>query len=98
MRASIRSAAPLRHSGLRRFEYANPDFDDSEWADISIGQAWENQGYVQYDEGAWYRTRIEVDAEKGRPVHLAFGGVDKDAYVYAQRPLGRVSITSGTHP
>ena len=68
---------PQRHR-----EYANPDFDDSEWADISIGQAWENQGYVQYDEGAWYRTRIEVDAEKGRPVHLAFGGVDKDAYVY----------------
>ena len=66
----------------RHHEYANPDFDDSEWADISIGQAWENQGYVQYDEGAWYRTRIEVDAEKGRPVHLAFGGVDKDAYVY----------------
>ena len=68
---------PQRHR-----EYANPDFDDSEWADISIGQAWENQGYAQYDEGAWYRTRIEVDAKKGRPVHLAFGGVDKDAYVY----------------
>jgi len=68
---------PQRHR-----EYADPDFDDSEWADISIGQAWESQGYAQYDEGAWYRTRIEVDAEKDRPVHLAFGGVDKDAYVY----------------
>ena len=68
---------PQRHR-----EYANPDFDDSEWADISIGQAWEDQGYAEYDEGAWYRTRIEVDAEKDRPVHLAFGGVDKDAYVY----------------
>ena len=68
---------PQRHR-----EYAKPDFDDSEWADISIGQAWENQGYAQYDEGAWYRTRIKVDAEKDRPVHLAFGGVDKDAYVY----------------
>ena len=68
---------PQRHR-----EYAKPDFDDSEWADISIGQAWENQGYAQYDEGAWYRARIKVDAEKDRPVHLAFGGVDKDAYVY----------------
>ena len=68
---------PQRHR-----EYAKPDFDDSEWADISIGQAWENQGYAQYDEGAWYRTRIKVDAEKDRPVHLAFGGVDKDAYVH----------------
>ena len=68
---------PQRHR-----EYANPDFDDSEWADISIGQAWEDQGYAEYDEGAWYRTRIEVNAEKDRPVHMAFGGVDKDAYVY----------------
>ena len=58
------------------------DFDDSHWAAINIGQAWEDQGYVGYDEGAWYRARIEVDAEEGRPVHLAFGGVDNNAYVY----------------
>ena len=58
------------------------DFDDSHWADIDIGQAWEDQGYAGYDEGAWYRTRIEVNAEEGRPVHLAFGGVDNEAYVY----------------
>ena len=58
------------------------DFDDSHWADIDIGQAWEDQGYVGYDEGAWYRAQIEVDAEEGRPVHLAFGGVDNNAYVY----------------
>ena len=58
------------------------DFDDSHWADIDIGQAWEDQGYSGYDEGAWYRAQIEVDAEEGRPVHLAFGGVDNDASVY----------------
>ena len=66
----------------RNREYADPDFDDSEWANIRIGQAWEDQGYPGYDEGAWYRARIKVDAEKDRPVHMAFGGVDKDAYVY----------------
>ena len=58
------------------------DLDDSHWADINIGQAWEDQGYVGYDEGAWYRARIEVNAEEGLPVHLAFGGVDNNAYVY----------------
>ena len=58
------------------------DLDDSHWAAIDIGQAWEDQGYVGYDEGAWYRARIEVNAEEGRPVHLAFGGVDNNAYVY----------------
>ena len=61
---------------------SNADFDDSDWATIDIGQAWEDQGYVGYDEGAWYRAQIEVSAEKGRPVHLAFGGVDNEAYVY----------------
>ena len=70
----------------RRRQYADPDYDDSQWTGISIGQAWEDQGYP-YDEGAWYRTRFMVDAEEGRPVHLAFGGVDKDAYVYVNGHL-----------
>ena len=63
-------------------EYASPGFDDSEWADISIGQAWEAQGYAGYNGGAWYRTQIKVDAKEGQPVHLAFGGVDQQATVY----------------
>lgn len=58
------------------------DFDDSDWDAINIGQAWEDQSYIGYDEGAWYRAQIEVDAEEDRPVHLAFGGVDNEAYVY----------------
>ena len=63
------------------------DFDDSDWDAINIGQAWEDQGYIGYDEGAWYRARIEVNAEEGRPVHLAFGGVDNEAYVYVNGTL-----------
>ena len=63
-------------------EYASPGFDDSEWANISIGQAWEAQGYAGYNGGAWYRTQIKVDAKEGQPVHLAFGGVDQQATVY----------------
>ena len=70
----------------RRRQYADPDYDDSQWTVVSIGQAWEDQGYL-YDEGAWYRTRFEVDAEEGRPVHLAFGGVDRDAYAYVNGHL-----------
>ena len=63
-------------------EYAVPGFDDSEWANVSIGQAWEAQGYAGYNGGAWYRTQIKVDAKEGQPVHLAFGGVDQHATVY----------------
>ena len=61
---------------------SHPDFNDSNWAEIDIGRAWEDQGYADYDEEAWYRAQIEVDAEEGRPVHLAFGGVDNNAFVY----------------
>ena len=63
-------------------EYAAPGFDDSAWADIKIGQAWEAQGYAGYNGGAWYRTQIKVDAKEGQPVHLALGGVDQHATVY----------------
>ena len=51
-------------------EYAAPGFDDSEWADISIGQAWEAQGYAGYNGGAWYRTQIKVDAKR-RPARAS---------------------------
>ena len=73
---------PEEYQGDQDPILSDADFDDSDWADIDIGQAWEDQGYEGYDEGAWYRARIEVDAEEGRPVHLAFGGVDNNAYVY----------------
>ena len=72
-----------RRLNLRRDrEYAAPGLDDSEWADIKIGQAWEAQGYAGYNGGAWYRTQIKVKAKEGQPVHLAFGGVDQHATVY----------------
>ena len=70
-------------------EYATPGFDDSEWADISIGQAWEAQGYAGYNGGAWYRTQIKVDAKEGQPVHLAFGGGGSARHCVCQWPLGR---------
>ena len=63
-------------------EYAAPGFDDSAWADIKIGRAWEAQGYAGYNGGAWYRAQIKMDAKEGQPVHLAFGGVDQQATVY----------------
>ena len=76
------SEHPQRHRA-----YAAPDFDDADWATIDIGQAWEDQGYEGYDKGAWYRARIKVDAKEGRPVLMAFGGIDKDAYVYVNGHL-----------
>ena len=67
----------------RRPGPSQPDFDDSRWPTIEIGRAWEDQGYAGYDRGAWYRAKVEVDAvDDSQPVYMAFGGVDKDAWVY----------------
>ena len=38
------SKSPQRHRS-----YATWDFDDSDWATINIGQAYEDQGYAGYD-------------------------------------------------
>ena len=64
--------APMAYTGL----------DDSDWADILIGKAWEDQGYPHYDRGAWYRSEIEIDAKDDLPVVMAFGGIDSKAWIY----------------
>ena len=68
-RLEVDGLYPQRHA------YAAPDFDDSEWATIDIGRAWEDQGYAGYDKGAWYRTTFTVAADSVRPVLMAFGGL-----------------------
>ena len=80
-RLDVDGLHPQRHA------YEARDFDDTDWAAISIGRAWEDQGYAGYDQGAWYRTTITVTADTVRPVLMAFGGVDKDAFVYVNGRL-----------
>ena len=80
-RLEVDGLYPQRHA------YADPDLDDSEWATIDIGRAWEDQGYAGYDKGAWYRTKFTMAADSVRPVLMAFGGVDKDAFLYVNGQL-----------
>ncbi|MCY4606149.1 MAG: tetratricopeptide repeat protein, partial [Gemmatimonadetes bacterium] len=40
----------------RFHEYAVADFDNSKWTDIEIGRPWADQGYADYEGGAWYRA------------------------------------------
>ena len=67
--------------------YARANYDDSNWSKIDIGLAWENQGYPDYDKGAWYRTSLKIDADPKKPVYMAFGGIDNDAWVYVNGKL-----------
>ena len=97
--------------GDERGWYA-PDFDDSDWDTIQIGEWWEPQGYI-YDGVAWYRLALEVPSEIGdRELLLAFGAVDEDTWVYvngrlvAERAFGgpgwnspfEVSVTDHIRP
>lgn len=56
-------------------EYAKADYDDSHWSDILIGQAWEDQGYENYDAGGWYR--LTPDPSTVEPGSWIPGGISK---------------------
>jgi hypothetical protein len=66
-----------------------PDFDDHAWPEIEIGKTWEEQGYPDYDGYAWYRVQWVIEREwlADGPLHLAFGAVDGEAWVYLNGQL-----------
>lgn len=58
------------------------DFDDSDWDDTEIEQAWQLLGY-DYIGTAWYRRVIKLPERlKPEKVELAFEGVDESAWVW----------------
>jgi cephalosporin-C deacetylase-like acetyl esterase len=74
-------------------EWAKPEFDDSSWASILTGNAWENEGYAGYDGFGWYRTRVKVpknqrkSAEEYGGFLLDLGKVDDVDEVYLNGEL-----------
>jgi alpha-galactosidase len=40
--------------------WASKNFNDSSWAPIEVGRAWESQGYDNYDGFAWYRLHTII--------------------------------------
>ncbi len=63
-----------------KLKYFSPDFDDASWADIRVGDCWENQGFPGYDGAGWYR--LNLDIPPGDNLHLYFGAADERAWVY----------------
>ena len=39
--------------------WADPDFDDSTWATVTLGQSFTEQGLDSYSGYAWYRLRLQ---------------------------------------
>jgi sialate O-acetylesterase len=56
--------------------WADPAFDDRRWSRISVPDAWEDQGYEDYNGYAWYRCRFRFDQDGSKATYLALGRID----------------------
>jgi DUF1680 family protein len=68
--------------------YSDPEYDDSGWKPLNVGDYWENQGYDRYDGIAWYRGAVVVpdtlrtSASIGEALVLCLGKIDDSDTVY----------------
>ncbi|HUZ04561.1 MAG TPA: beta galactosidase jelly roll domain-containing protein, partial [Acidobacteriaceae bacterium] len=64
--------------GLWRFhtgdnpQWANPNFDDSQWPLLRSNESWSTQGYPGYGGYAWYRFTVQVP-DGSKPYSLLLG-------------------------
>jgi phosphoserine phosphatase RsbU/P len=59
--------------------WASPDYNDSSWQPIQVGQSWESQGHRDYTGFAWYRRRLVLGAGNARDWTLAVYLPDVDS-------------------
>ena len=79
----------LRLKGLWKFsigdkiEWAEPDYDDSDWEEIWVPSHWENEGFYGYNGFAWYRKTFELNEDLDiNNVYLFLGYIDDVDEVY----------------
>jgi hypothetical protein len=59
------------------------NFDDSQWARVTVPSAWEDQGFPGYDGYAWYRVKFLVPTQwEGKTLFLRLGHIDDVDEVY----------------
>lgn len=76
-------------------QWANNNFDDSQWDNIYAPRSWEKQGYVGYDGYAWYRKNIVIpNTNYNQQLYLQLGNIDDVNQVYFNGQLiGELGIT-----
>lgn len=77
-------------------DWANVDYDDSEWDKIFVPSRWEEEGYPGYNGFAWYRLSFEIPKSfKNRTVFLELGYIDDvDEVFFNGEKIGQ----TGTFP
>jgi hypothetical protein len=69
-------------------EWASPVYNDDSWPMIDVPDAWENQGYPDYDGYAWYRKTFQLPSNLlGRQLYISLGKIDDYDYVYINGTL-----------
>ncbi len=74
--------------GLWRFhtgdnpQWANPNFDDSQWPLLRSDESWTKQGYPDYGGYAWYRFTIHV-SDSSKPLAVLLPVIYTGYQVYA---------------
>jgi sialate O-acetylesterase len=57
-------------------DWAEPDFDDSAWAQLLVPGQWQNEGWA-FNGAVWFRRTVEIPPEwVGRDLELYLGVVD----------------------
>lgn len=63
--------------------WSKPEFDDSEWVEISTFNSFDAQGFSGYAGVFWYRLSFKAPAfPRGKRVWLRIGALDDDGAVY----------------
>ncbi len=64
-------------------EWSDRDYNDSDWDEIEVPAAWEEQGYKLHDGYAWYRKKVTIPSDiPGGHLVLFLGKIDDDDEVY----------------
>lgn len=72
-------------------EWAQRDFDDSDWELVRAPGLWDSYGHADYDGFGWYRRWFTAPASMiARLAVVEIGGVDDDDWVYLNgQPVGQ---------
>lgn len=63
-------------------KFANPRYDDTDWEEIYVPAAWQEEGFRHYHGYAWYRKSVEFDFESKDILYLELGRIDDVDEVY----------------
>lgn len=78
-------------------DWADPEFDDSDWEEIYVPSTWEDEGFNGYDGYAWYRVAFELSGDVNLgTLSIELGYIDDVDEVYINGHL--IGFTGGFPP